>query len=271
MAILSKKIVCNIYICHLKYKIFTPFLHQMKKKTITSPDCSTIAFNDITSSHWSYKGAEYAVRYNYLSKKANNCFKPNDELTRGEYLNMLYVAMGKPNVGSTDRNNVINHFYDVSCSTTFLDAAAWAYKENILNGVYDSTYNRYYAELENNLERQQAVVFIRRLHLGVINVNISDSVFGVGKLDCFFYGGEIHTSDYPDWSSIASWAKKSIKWALRAGIIEGSKEGNLLYILPEDNITRGQAARIIMNIRKYCYKDSDYWYDSDLNNPTNNW
>ncbi len=59
------------------------FIHLLNQ-TITSPEGSSVSFNDVSEKDWFYKDVAAAVNKGYTKGFENNTFRPNDYITRGQ-------------------------------------------------------------------------------------------------------------------------------------------------------------------------------------------
>ena len=53
-------------------------------------------------------------------------------------------------------------------------------------------------------------------------------------------------SKYPDGGKTSNYAKDALSWANAEGLINGSSQDNVVYLLPGGNATRAQVAAILM-------------------------
>ncbi len=166
-------------------------------------------FSD-TSSHWAMEAVDFVVERGLFSGASTTLFSPNNSMTRGMLVTVLYRMEGEPESGTLK-------FDDVSKEKYYANAIAWASE----NGIASGTGNQF---MPNNLmTREEFAVMLYRYAT-------PDQTVGV-------------LSQFPDQDQVSSWANDAMGWAVEEGIITGDAKGNLN---PQGNATRGEVATMLM-------------------------
>ncbi|MCD8316439.1 MAG: S-layer homology domain-containing protein [Eggerthellaceae bacterium] len=156
-------------------------------------------------------------------------FGPEDRLTRGQMVIILYRAAGSPDV------TYEGEFTDVDASDYYADAVQWAYENGITTGQGDGTFGG-----DDYVLREQVATFLYRyanpLEIGIESV----AADGVSELG---FGGDL--TMYPDVDEVSLYAEEALVWCNSEGIMTGSVEADGTYIRPQNTCTRAQAAKMI--------------------------
>ncbi|MDY3929508.1 MAG: S-layer homology domain-containing protein [Clostridia bacterium] len=176
---------------------------------------TTKDFSDVSESHWAYDAINVLRDKNILSGTGENCFEPNRNVTRAEFITALLKAYDVKFVKKRDI------FRDVKDYDWFGAAVTTAYDEGIAMG-FDGYFNP-----NANITREEMTVMLVRC---------------MEK-----YGGKVLDSadiNFADNNQISSWSKDSIQKAYAEGIIKG-RDNNMFA--PKDNADRAEMATIIYN------------------------
>ena len=177
--------------------------------------CPSRVFADVDTSRWYHEGVDHVVREKLMNGVSETLFHPNHNLTRGELVTVLYRMAGTPAVEAS------TPFTDVAEGRFYSDAVAWAYENEITEGVTDTLFAP-----NTDVTREQLVTFLYRYaqRKGL-------KTDAVGSLD-----------QYPDAGSIGNFAVEPMTWAVTNGIVDGL-DGKLA---PKAASTRAQIATVIM-------------------------
>lgn len=181
--------------------------------TITKKTASSI-FNDVTASNtgkWSADAIDFLARNSIVEGGSYGTFNPNGNMTRGDFVLMLYRMAGKPSV-----SGISNPFTDVKSSDYYYNAILWAYRNDIVTGVDAKTFAP-----KKNITREQIAATLYRM-AG------SPSTSG-------------YLTGYYDYAKIHSYATNAMRWAISNGVITGSNG----YLTPTNNATRAQVAAML--------------------------
>ena len=190
------------------------------KDTAKKYQSSGLPFNDVSTSAWYYNAVKYTYSNKIISGYSDTKFAPNDMLTRGMIVTILYRMENSP------KNDGKSKFADVSSNQWYSKAIKWAVQKDIVHG-YGGTNN--FGPNDNIIRQDLAGILRNYAKYKNKNVKVSADL-----------------SKFKDVGSIGGYALPSIKWAVGKGVITGNKNGTLN---PKGNATRAEAAAMI---QKYC-------------------
>lgn len=188
-----------------------PSTNQTPVPTST-PNPQTDIFNDLQSCAWA-KDAIYAL-YNMgiVSGYDDNSFRPNNNVTREEFVTMVVNYMGI-------NENASCSFADVNENAWYYPYVAKAYASGLISGIGENKFG-----IGMNITRQDAVVVLAR---------IDDSSYTDNGIN------------YTDAELIADYAVEAVKKLTAQGIISGNPDGSFN---PNGFLTRAEAAQMIYSI-----------------------
>lgn len=117
---------------------FSPYATLTRGEAVTflwaaagkpNPTASSNPFGDVSSERFYYKAILWAVEKGYIAGRTPTEFCPQEAVTRGEMLTLLWAYSGKPAV-----SNVTNPFTDVSSARFYYTPILWAVSKGILVG-----------------------------------------------------------------------------------------------------------------------------------------
>ena len=164
--------------------------------------------------HWAKESIEWAYAMGYISGTSTTTFSPNQPLTRGMLVSILYRIEGSPATGTSS-------FTDVPSSKYYAKAVAWAKSIGVVSGITATTFRP-----EQNITREQ-LASILHSYARQKGMNVTAQ-------------GDM--SQFKDTSSISSYAGTALSWAVGAGIVSGKGGGTLD---PKGNATRAEAATML--------------------------
>lgn len=149
-------------------------------------------------------------------------YRPNDTMTRAEFITILWRAEGEPKpAGQASFTDLTQDWYK--------DAVAWGEENQVINGMGEGKFAP-----NATVTREQLVTILHRL---------AGSPMG---MELMFTG--IYDSQYPDSGQIGAWAKASLYWSVYNGIYCGETSTEIgAGLAPKANATRAQIA--VMMIR----------------------
>lgn len=177
---------------------------------------SVVELNDI-SGHWAEQSIIALEKKGVISGYADNSFKPDNVVTRCEFVKMIVSAFklgGKSDTSYTDVSE--NHW-----ALDYIQAASYY---GIITGNGDGSFNP-----DGIITREQAATIIYRAI----------------SLKCTLPEG---VSDFTDIGSISDYALRPILDLAGAGLINGTGNG---VFSPAENTTRAQSATLINNVLEY--------------------
>ena len=190
---------------------------------ITGCTANTVTMTDVSSNNWAYRAAQYCGRYQILSV-TNGKYRPNDKITRGEFVQALYVLSGSPEVklASNGRSNALKPFTDIALSSSYYCAAAWAVEKKIMAGTSPTTLS-----LNQNMTREQMATFFKRF---------SENF----ELQYPSTSGPT-ASSFPDYKDVSAYARNPMNFCTTRYLIKGS-DGKLK---PQGVLTRAEAGQVL--------------------------
>ena len=182
----------------------------------TRPNC-----NDVNPNDWYYDAIKYTYQNEIISGATSTEFRPSAKITRGMMVTILWRMEGSPKVtGVEDFADVKGQYY--------YDAVRWAAKNGVVNGYGDGRFGP-----NANITREQlATILCNYAKYKKKNTNVT-----------------VDISKYKDWYKVSSYAKPSMQWAIKTGVVTGKESGT--KVDPQGTATRGEAACMIYN---YCTK-----------------
>ena len=171
-------------------------------------------FIDVSENDWFYDSVKFVNEEGLFTGVSNTEFAPNDTMTRGMLVTVLYRLAGEPQASASN-------FTDVPGDAWFADAVAWASENGIVKGTGNN-------EFAPNRE-------ITREEMSVIMYNYAKSM----GLDVSVIGD---LTKFADGDKISAWAKEAMSWAVGARLISG-KSNEILD--PDGKATRAENAAIL--------------------------
>lgn len=180
-------------------------------------------FADVRPGQWYYEAIDRAAAAGYMSGEGEGVFSPENSVTRGQLVTLLYKYAGEGTEGTESAG-----FEDVRPDRYYYESVAWAYGNGIVSGYSDNTFKP-----DRGVSRQEmAVIFYNFLRY--VKKAPED-----GPAE----------SVYIDAEDIAPWAAEAVGHISSIGLMSGVGDG---YFKPEKGATRGQAASVLMTLADYC-------------------
>lgn len=176
-------------------------------------------FSDVTSRtcSWAAAAVDFMNDYGLVKGVSASRFNWNGNMTRGDFVLILYRCAGSPSV-----SGINNPFRDVSRSDYYYEAVLWAYRNEIVTGTGSDTFSP-----KASITREQIVSILWR------------------------QAGRPTASSglylYTDEASVSSYAVRAMSWAVNAGYLKGS--GTKLN--PTANASR---AEVVVMLHRYLTK-----------------
>ena len=172
-------------------------------------------FSDVAEDRWSASAIKNAVKKGYMNGVGDGRFDPSGPLTRGMVVTVLWRREGSPEPAAP------SGFEDVPDGEWYTDAVAWAKETGVVKGLTEKRFgpNEY----------------VTREQLGTMLFRFSSTapVSVPERADL---------TPFSDEEIVSDWSEEAMRWAVEAGIINGT-DGNRL--LPGGFATREQFAAII--------------------------
>ena len=178
--------------------------------------------NDVTEEHWAYAAVEYCYAKGIVSGISPTEFGRDYPMIRGDFMLMLYNAVGRPAV------TVPCTFTDVAPTDYYYSALAWAQNLGLASGVGDGKFAP-----RDPITREQAFSLFYRF-LPISGKSCPDGSLSV--LDQF-----------KDCDKIADFAKTACATLVTQGLASGS-DGS---IDPKGTLTRAQMASLLYRVLEH--------------------
>lgn len=217
-----KKIIAFILTASLMLSSFCLFVQAGEEE---------VTFSDVKTTRWSYDDISFAVKNGYMAGVGEGRFAPAGTTTRGMVVTVLWRLAGEKSVSYSKK------FTDVPDGKWYTTAVLWAANYSIVNGLDARTFGP-----NVNITREQLAAMMAR-YASFIHINTEK-------------GNDI--TKYSDYSKVSPYARESIAWANRFGIINGMDEKTLA---PKANATREQFAKIL---HIFAEKDTAREYEYSL-------
>lgn len=173
-------------------------------------------FLDSATFGWAKTYIDYLADKNIISGFEDGTFRPNEPVTREQFVQIIVSAFKLKN----GKNATIN-FTDVNSDDWYYDAICAAYENGIINGVSEDEFG-----VGGYITRQDAATILNRVSKEKINGNLP-----------------IKTAyKFADDNTISDYAKNSVYTMYHAGIINGI--GNDIFA-PAECCTRAQTAKMV--------------------------
>lgn len=183
---------------------------------------SGVPFKDVACNSWYYNAVKFVYDNNMIKGYDSTTFAPEDKLTRGMIVTILWRMDGSP------KNDGKSKFTDVNSSEWYAQAIKWAVEKGIVRGYAGTTK----FGPDDNILRQDLIGILRNYaKFKGKDVNVTADL-----------------SKYSDYKNIDSYANASMQWAVGKGVITGNTDGTLN---PKGTATRAEAAAML---QKYCNK-----------------
>ena len=191
---------------------------------------SNVPYPDVKRSDWYYNSVEYVhqkgLMNGYTAGTDKGKFGPNDQITRGQIVTILYRREGSPLVsgGWTFKDTGMYDYYN--------NAIKWAASNGIVTGYTDGENEGKFLP-DNPITREELALILKR-YAEYKGKDISNTA---------------SLNQFKDYLDVSEWAEPGLKWAVAKGIITGDKATNPYSIKPQGNATRAEAATMIM---RFC-------------------
>lgn len=173
------------------------------------------AITDVPESSVFFPYVRKVVDAGLMQGYGNGKFGPNDSLTRGMFITVLYRAAGEPAAAGKAA------FTDVAEGKYYSAAVKWAEEQGITKGYADSSFG-----VSVPVTRQHMATFLYRY----ASLNGLGMIPPSGVLDAF-----------ADAERVDEYARAAMAWAVSTGILQGSNG----FLNPQAIAVRAHAAAVI--------------------------
>ncbi len=175
------------------------------------------SFNDVNENDWYYETVRAICEQGLMKGVSDTEFAPNDNITRGMFVTLLYRAENEPVAPKLN-------FNDVPSGQYYTEAIAWASANNIVSGISDTEFAP-----NNNITREQIATILHR-YAQYKNYDVS-------------VGEDTNILSYNDADKMSEYAIPALQWAIGSGIISGKGNG---ILDPTGNATRAETATMMI-------------------------
>lgn len=179
----------------------------------------SLPFDDVASGDWYYDAVKFVYEQGIMQGVSSTKFSPNGTVTRGMLVTMLWRMAGEPYVGG-------GSFDDVASGSYYATAVAWAAKNGIVDGYNSTRFGP-----NDAVTREQIATMLYRYAKWLGYSTSGSSLAG-----------------YSDASSVSSWAKDAMGWAVKNSVVTGVTATKLN---PASSATRAETAQMFMNFYEY--------------------
>ena len=176
------------------------------------------------SDHWAADMIDIAVSKGWVTGYPDNTFRPDNTLTRADFVTLLARLSGE-----TVEPVTTNPFPDVPADEYYAASVAWAVSAGIINGFENGTFQPKAA-----ITREQ-MAHIMTLYLKHKGMQIQVP--------------EANTADIPDLDQIQPYAKDDVLFCYANSLLNGRNEG----FVPQGNATRAEACTILLRMHDYLH------------------
>ena len=182
----------------------------------------SLPFGDVDPEGWYCSAVEYVYHKGLMQGVTEDHFAPEEQVTRGMAVTVLYRLAGKPAAEGEG-------FPDVPDGAWYADAVRWAQANDIVNGYEDGTFRP-----DRNMSREELVAVFYRY---------------AQKLGCDV-SAACGITVFSDGAQVQAYAEDAMGWAVSVGLIQGFPDGS---IRPRDNTNRAQLATIVQRfVELFC-------------------
>ncbi len=224
-----------------------------EKSPEASGETDDIRFTDLSNHEWAADAINTLADDGIIRGTTSDTYSPANNITRADFASLLVRAF------KLESDNAEN-FADVSANDYFAAELAIARNSGIVNGIGD---NRYAPR--NHITRQDMMVIVYRV-LNSLPLEVAERERSVGT-EMNDSPGDYQNRDvtesqrdkvsaeltdevlsqYPDYDTVAEYAKDAVSALISAGIVNG-KNG---LIAPMDYTTRAEVAVLIKRVADY--------------------
>ncbi len=176
-------------------------------------------FTDIYASGY-YKYIVGAADAGIIAGYPDGSYRPNNVVTRAQFITMLYRAAGSPEVKSAALE-----FADAgTIAAPYVTAVAWGVENKVISGYGDNSFRP-----NQNISRAQMATFMYRYMKNVVGYDF----------------GEAEPCGFDDYAEIAAPYVDAVNAIVSAGVMNGM---NAATFAPNNTANRGMAATVMLRV-----------------------
>ena len=181
------------------------------KACLKNEICPIWPYTDASTTAWYHNGVHYCIENELMSGYGSNRFGPNDTLTRGMLVQILYNKADRPAVSGD------SPFDDMAPNAWYIDAMKWAAANGIVEGYGNDRFGP-----DDPITREQLAVMLWRY---ADSPAISEAL-----------------NNFVDKGKASEYALNALRWAVKNGIMYGKNNG---VLDPRGNATRAEVAAML--------------------------
>lgn len=190
----------------------------------TEPEKWKNPFTDVKEDDWFYHAVQYASENGLFSGVTETAFAPDEAITRGMLVTVLWRMENKPVV------NYLMTFADIDGSAYYAEAVRWAASNGIVKGYSDTEF------APDKLVSREEIAAIMQRYVDFKGMDTT------AKADL---------SKFTDHAAVSEWAKGNVQWAVGSGLISGEDNNR---IDPLGSATRAETAAILQRFLEKTIK-----------------
>ena len=194
----------------------------------------TTRFTDVDSGAWYAKAVKNVSDMKLMNGySGGNVFGVGDSIIRADLACVLFNYAKSHGVDESLYPKEYNttELQDLQGGMYYTSAANWAVRNEIINGSS-------HPDGSKTFDADEPVTFEMLVTI-LANYCASPS-----ELDSASKGD---LSSFADGSEVSSWAKASMVWATKKGLVNGSQENGAKYLRPSEDVARERVAAVISN------------------------
>ena len=176
-------------------------------------------FTDIYASGY-YKYIVGAADAGIIAGYPDGSYRPNNVVTRAQFITMLYRAAGSPEVKST----ALEFADSGMIAAPYVTAVAWGVENKVISGYGDNSFRP-----NQNISRAQMATFMYRYMKNVVDYDF----------------GEAEPCGFDDYAEIAAPYVDAVNAIVSAGVMNGM---NAATFAPNGTANRGMAATVMLRV-----------------------
>lgn len=204
-----------------------PQKQQEQEENNTTGETKDELFTDIYSVEWAREAIENLAKSGIVNGKGNRIFKPNDYVTREEFLKMLILSLKISHDSETGKI-----FSDVSDEMWYATYVKIGYELGIAKGIGNGEFG-----IGKNITRQDMAAMMYNA-IKAMSIELTDT--GTPK-------------SFADIGEVSEYALDAVNVLCKSGIINGVDSDNFN---PHGIATRAQAAQVIYNLLSVLNKEA---------------
>ena len=177
------------------------------------------------SEHWAADMIDIAVSKGWVTGYPDNTFKPDNTLTRADFVTLLARLSGE-----TVEPVTANPFPDVPADEYYAASVAWAVSAGIINGFDDGTFQ---PKTAITREQMAHIMTLYLKHKGMDVQAVDETSFHI-----------------PDLDKIQPYAKNDVLFCYANALLNGRGSDGFV---PQGNATRAEACTILLRMHDYLH------------------